>query len=118
VVFLSSITIPAGTTWAYGWPIYDENNSLVDLTGWSARAQVRPNRWVGGLGVLHEWSSADPPANITLTNSTVTIHVDADESSEWDWYVGAFQIKLTDTENRVARIDDFDMRVTPDGVYG
>lgn len=112
-----SITIPAGTTWAYGWPIYDSDGSLVDLTDWKARAQVRPNRWVRGLPVLHEWNTDIPFENISLLNSTVTIHVDADESSDWDWYVGAFQIKIIDNEGRVARIDDFEMRVSPDGVY-
>lgn len=111
---MSSIIIPAGTTWAYGWPILDDDGTPIDLTGWKAEAQVRANKWVwDSLPPLHEWSSESPLSNITLFNSTITISVDPDESASWCWLVGVFQLILTDTQDRVSRVDELEMRVTP-----
>ena len=111
------ISIPAGTTWAYGWPILDQDGNLIDLTGWSAYAQIRANKWIRDLPVLHEWTSEGPDPNISLLNSTITIHVSAEESSAWTWWDGAFQLKLIDDLDRVSRIDEFEIQVSPDGVY-
>jgi hypothetical protein len=107
------LTIEQGTTWQCRWPVADPTTGEpVDLTGWSARGQVR--KWAGAEPVLHEWSvDAD---NLTLgVDGYLSITVDPAESSTWDWCDGRYDIELTDPNGtRVIRIAAGPVTVSPE----
>lgn len=80
---------------AFTWPVLNDEGAPMSLSGWSARAQVRP--MLGGA-VLHEWTTDD--ASIVLRSvgedetSSLTLRVD--DSETWTWRHGRFDIHLTD----------------------
>jgi hypothetical protein len=111
---MTVLVIPAGTTWAWAFPITNPSGGPVDLTGWSARAQVRANKWVRDLPVLHEWTTAGPSPNASLADSQLILIVDGATSSAWTWWAGVYDIELTDDTGRVARLDQDDVLVTPE----
>lgn len=95
------LLVNQGATWAWAWPITVQGDP-VDLTGWSARAQVRPSK--SDNTVLHEWSTEDGTASIA--NSRVTLYLTPAESSAWTWYTGVYDIELQDPDGHVYRISE------------
>lgn len=92
------LRIYPGDDRSFTWPVSDKDGGPIALTGWTARAQVRP--MLGG-GLLHEWSTDD--ASIVLADSTLTLRVD--DSETWSWNHGRFDIHLTDTTHRTQVLD-------------
>jgi len=97
------LTIPQGTSWAIGFPLLDEDsNPIIDTTGWSARAQVRPTRTHSS--VLFEWSSeGDKPGRIVFENGVVNLYVRPEHSSAWVWTRGVWDLEITDADGDVFR---------------
>lgn len=111
-----AIEIQAGTDWAYAWPVLDSDGLPVDLTGWSAHAVLRANKYFPELPILFEWTSEGDTPNASLANSAVTLSVNPDESDSWDWWSGTLQIKLVNVSGKTARFIEQDVVVTPDVV--
>jgi hypothetical protein len=61
-------------------PVLDADDVPVDVTGWTAKAQVRRSEHES---VLHEWSAT--AGNATVAATTVTLHVDGAATTEWGW---------------------------------
>lgn len=100
------LKINQGETWEMTFPVVDSANVPVDVTGWSARAQVRH----GSLEpVLYEWSAGN--SNLTLSGSTVTLKVTATVSSSWSFTEGSYDLELTDTLGRVYRIAEGSVKI-------
>lgn len=65
-------------------PVYGEDGAAIDVTGWTARSQVRD--YAGAL--LHEWDTAagsiecGPEGVLLLT----------DDSTDWEWERGLFDV--------------------------
>lgn len=97
---MTALTIPQGTTWGVSWPVVDQSGNPVDLTGWSARSQVRP--YVESEQVLHEFSSA--AGDIELSAAHVTLRVSPTESSSWAWRNGVYDVELTSPDQTVYRV--------------
>lgn len=93
------LRIEQGATWSYSWPI-DVEGSPVDLSGWTARGQIRST--VESPDVLHEWTSDDDTA--LLTGSAVTLQLTPADTSAWTWSDGVYDVELTDPAGRVARV--------------
>lgn len=111
---MTVLVIPAGTTWAWAFPITDPDGQPIDVTGWSARAQVRASLWLPEESALHEWNTEGVDANATLEDSQLILTVDPDTSSAWTWWAGVYDIELTDDTGRVARLDQDEVFVTPE----
>lgn len=105
-----NLTIPQGTTWGVAWPIVDTEGRPVDLTGWSARSQVRSD--VRTDRVLHEWSSAN--GTVELDNAYVTLRVAPDTSTAWDWTSGVYDVELTSPDHVVYRVAEGRVSVSPE----
>lgn len=110
---MSVLTIPKGTTRVFEIPILDTDGAPKDVSGWSARAQVRANRWFPDLPVLHEWNTETEPANATLSTGQLLLSVDKEDSELWTWWAGDCDIELIDSDGRVARLEPYSVVVTP-----
>jgi hypothetical protein len=91
------MTIEQGADWpGLAFPIYDEEGNPYDLTGCSAKGQVRRGQ-NDDDPILFTWSTdpADDEGLITLADSILTIRVLASESVLWEWTVGHYDIRLT-----------------------
>jgi hypothetical protein len=88
--------IPQGADWpGTNFPIVGPDGTPYDLTGCTAKGQIRP---FPGSGELYYTWSTSPSAGqglITLSGSTLTIRVLADESALWTFIRGAYDILLT-----------------------
>ena len=104
----TDLVIEQGTTWAISWPIRDENDQPVDVTGWSVRAHVRAHR--DSTEVLHEWSSQ--LGNAEASGSDVILSVGPSTSSAWNWSDGVYDVELTDPTGNVARVAAGTVRVS------
>jgi hypothetical protein len=104
---LNDISIEQGTSWQTAWPITDEDGDPVDLTGYTANAQVRtrPRDTV----ILHEWDSEDD--TILLTDSAVTLVVEPATSAAWTWKMGLYDIFITSGIGEVSRVSNGTVRV-------
>lgn len=111
---MSSLTIPKGADWSYAIPILDGNNEPVNVTGWSARAHVRANKWFSFLPVLHEWKTTGPSPNATLASSLLTLKVTPAVSIAWTWWTGVYDIELTHSDGRKAQLGPFNVDVLPE----
>lgn len=96
---VDDLTIEQGTTWSMAWPITVES-APVDLTGWTVRAQIRPD--VSSSTVLFEWSTT--LHNATVTGSKVTLSLTPQDSAGWTWTDAVYDVHLTDLVGRVARV--------------
>lgn len=100
------LKINQGESWETIFPVVDSLNEPVNITGWSARAQVRH----GPLEpVLYEWSAGN--SNLTLSGSAVTLTVTPAVSSTWSFTEGSYDLELTDTLGRVYRIAEGSVKV-------
>lgn len=95
------LVIPQGSYWETSWRVRDSDGvPLADLSGWSARAQIRAT--LDSASVLHEWSVA--AGNVTLSAPWVTLIVFDTDSDAWTWTDGVYDIEVTDPGARVYRI--------------
>lgn len=93
------LNINQGETWEMTFPIIDSTCEPVDVTGWSAKAQIRHGPFEP---VLYEWSAVN--SNLTIGSSSVTLSVPAPASSGWDFTEGSYDLQLTDTLGRIYRV--------------
>lgn len=109
------LRIEQGADWpGLAFPILDEEGQPYDLTGCTARGQIRSARNVEP--VLFAWST-DPGEDeglITLSGNTLTIRVLGEESSRWAWRRGQYDIELT---NPAAPVGKQRFRIAEGSVY-
>lgn len=93
-----TLTLRQGVDAGYFWPIVDAAGAPLDLTGWSAIAQVREAE-APTAPLLHEFTTgvlADPPR--------VTISWTAEESLAWAWRSGYFDVVLVSPDGRPVQV--------------
>lgn len=106
----TQLSIPQGATWNFAWPVIDREGKPVDLTGWSARAQVR--QAVDSETVLHEWNSAT--GTILFQDNRIVLATTPSISSAWEWREGFYDVEATDADGRVWRIAEGKAYVRPE----
>lgn len=104
---MSNLVIYAGDDRPIQWPLTDSDGDPLDVTAWSARAQVRP--YPGAPGVLHEWSTDNGRA--VMAAGSVTLLVD--DSENYTWMVAEYDLFLIDPQGRWERLDGGRIRVIP-----
>jgi len=70
-------------------PVLDGDGELVDVTGWTAKSQVRRS---AREPVLHEWSNA--AGNLTCSSEGVTLAVVGAATSAWAWTTALISIEV------------------------
>jgi len=105
--------INQGATWAVTFPVIDDNQQPLIVTGWTAMAQVRPKP---DEPVLYEWSAAN--SNIVVSGSSVTLQVAAAVSSAWAWTDAHYDLELIDLGGKVYRLAQGRVCVSQETTYG
>lgn len=111
---MTVLTIPRGVDRTFSIPILDAAGDPLPVAGWSARAQVRANKWFRSLPVLHEWSTLAESPNAQLINGQLLLSVTPEDTADWEWWAGDCDIELTDPSGRVARLEPYQIVVTPE----
>lgn len=109
---MDDLTIKQGETTTISWPIVDSSGEPMDLTGWTARGQVRKS--VSADDVLYEWTPE--AANITTASSSVTVSIPADDSSAWDFKAAVYGIEMESASGQVVRVAQGRLSVDPEVV--
>lgn len=81
-----------GETFRLDIPVLDDAGAPVDITGMTARAQVRARR--ADTTAVHEWSTT--AGNLTLASNNITLNVPAATSAAWAWRLGYWDLELTE----------------------
>lgn len=94
LVVRDNVVITQGDDRPVSWVLTDSTGSTVDLSGYTARAQVRARP--DSPEVLHEWSTE--AGTIALADSTVALSTV--DSETWTWARGLYDVHLTDFSGR------------------
>lgn len=91
-----NLIIPQEADWpGINYPIIGPDGNPYDLTGCTARGEIRPSP--GADELYYAWSTSPLSGQglITLTGTTLNIRVLATESAMWTFQTGAYDILLT-----------------------
>jgi hypothetical protein len=95
-VLVYPIIIPQGADWpGINYPIVGPDGNPYDLTGCSAKAEIRPSPAADELYFTWSTTPASGDGLITLTGSTLNIRVLAGESQPWTFTAGVYDILIT-----------------------
>lgn len=86
-------TILKGDSFDLVLPVLDAANQAVDITGWTAKAQVRRS---AAEPVLHEWSAAEN--NLAIVGGEVVLQVIGSATSLWPWKTAQISVEVTDPD--------------------
>jgi hypothetical protein len=101
------LAIEQGSAYRRSIPVLDEAGSLLDVTGWSARGQIRLTHT--SATTLHDLSS-----NLTVTDSAVVLEIPADSSAPWVWREGVYDVELVDPAGTPTRLLQGRVLVSPE----
>jgi hypothetical protein len=110
----TALMIQRGTTWSAYFPVFDPDAPTMplDLTGWTARAQIRA--WYGASLALFSWPE---DADIECTvEGRVYIHVEPEQSTAWTWDRGVYGVELSDPDLNVTALAQGPVLVIPEVV--
>lgn len=95
-VLVYNLIIPQGADWpGINYPIVGPDGNPYDLTGCSAKAEIRPSPAADELFFTWSTSPTTGEGLITLTGSTLNIRVLSAESLPWTFTTGAYDILVT-----------------------
>lgn len=80
--------IPQGATWpGLSWPLYDpaDGTTLLDLTGWSARSQIRPDPDSSTVHWTWDSTPAEGEGTVTLVGGHVGLNLTDEQSELFTW---------------------------------
>jgi hypothetical protein len=96
------LVIEQGATSQYAWPVLDDDGDAVNLSGYTAKAQVR--RSVDSSAVLYEWSSAG--GTILFQSNNVILVTAPATSSAWTWTKGVYDVVITAPDGTISRVGE------------
>ncbi|GAA3136724.1 hypothetical protein GCM10010466_29430 [Planomonospora alba] len=91
-----------------------KNDSPVDLTGWSARLEIRDRH--GGT-LLHRMTSGDSSIGLAA-DGTISLHIPAATSTAWKWLVGVYDLELITPEGEPVRLLEGPVTLSPEVTTG
>jgi hypothetical protein len=91
--------------------IVDGAGVALNPAGCSVRAQVRNPQ--SSATVLYEWTSQGATPNATVAAGRVTLSLPADVSTAFTWTFGYYDVELTDSAGKVARLAEGTITVSP-----
>lgn len=94
-------TLIKGDDFALELPVLDFAEQAVDMTGWTAKAQVRRSEVEP---VLHEWTTEGVSPNATITGSTLVLDVVGDVTTAWPWTSAQISVEVTEPDGRAHTI--------------
>jgi len=110
-VSTNNLRIDQGSRFRFTFRVLD-NGNLADLTGYTARMQVRPS--VSDATVLAEYTTVNGFLVINTGDSTVTIAVPSSETDSYTgWVTGVYDLEIVSSGNDAIRISEGWVKVTP-----
>lgn len=98
-------TLIKGDDFALELPVLDAAEQAVDMTGWTAKAQVRRS---AAEPVLHEWTTVAtveaPTPNAVIAADLLTLHVDGAITTTWGWTAAQISVEVTEPDGRAHTI--------------
>lgn len=104
----ANITIDQGTTFSTQIDLTDENDDPIDLTAYTANAEIR--RW---------YSSTDPAAVFDASTGAnaaagiITLSLTSEQTANLEFGRYVYDVKVTDASNTTTRIVEGIVTVTP-----
>jgi hypothetical protein len=89
--------------------VVTEGGVVKNITGWSARMQIRPAR--GSSTLYDDFSSPADSLTISGVDGQVLVDIPGSITAAYDWTNGAYDIKLTDTGGEPHRIVEGTVKV-------
>jgi hypothetical protein len=112
------IVIERGSTYRQTFQYLDADENAIDLTGWSARMQMRSPDWQGDVVPGFDLSSDVSPGGITITVATgeVMVEVSAIDTAAIDSDVcrGVYDLELEDPDGFVVRLIEGRIAIVPE----
>lgn len=72
-------------------PVLQDDGTAADLTGWTAKAQVRESN-AAGAALLHEFS-------VAIGTGTVTLTATGAQTAAWSWFRAPWDLILLDASS-------------------
>lgn len=97
-----NFTIEQGTTFTKSFVWKNNSGVAVDLTGYTARMQVRLS--VTSEDVLLTASTTNGKLALTPLEGKITLSLSAQDTAGFDWKRGKYDLELEDADGRVTRL--------------
>jgi uncharacterized protein YfaP (DUF2135 family) len=104
------LRINQGETFQVAIPVYQPNGDDADLTGSTARGQIRS--YAAAPVALYEWSAT--ASNLAFDGNEVALRVPAEDSSAWTFRTGAYDVELEDPDGNVTRLVEGHVVIQPE----
>jgi len=102
--------IEQGTTLQKIFVWKDSEGSAIDLTGYTARLQIRPT--VRSDSIYLDATTENGFLQIDAANGKVTLTVSATATSAFDWATGVYDLELEDSSGVVSRLSQGAVKVS------
>lgn len=79
----------------------DENETAIDLTGWTARMHIR-DRY--NVALLHELTTENGGIAIVAVDGKITLSISAIDSDAFTWRYGKYDLEMIDGVGDVMRL--------------
>lgn len=89
------------------------NPQPIDLTGYTVRSQIRPNRG-RDTAVLYELSTANGRLEIDGPAGRITLTIPGADSTLWTWLEGVYDLELVDPSGEPTRLLRGPVHVDPE----
>jgi hypothetical protein len=100
------LIIEQGTTSQYAWPVTDDDNNSIALSGYTGKAQIR--RSITDASVLHEWNlspvASAGQSQMLLQGSSVILVTPPAISLAWSFTRGVYDILITAPDGTTSRV--------------
>lgn len=99
------IIVEQGSTWRVALTVYDESGAPVDLTGYTARMQVRETL-DAAEPLLTLTTPETSPGGITIDGPAgrLTLLIADEMSTAWAWTFGVYDLELASPDGDVDRL--------------
>jgi hypothetical protein len=97
-----NLYIPQGSTYTHKFNYKKSDDTAVDLTGFSARMQIK--EFIDDTSAQWEGTTASGDLTIDTSNGSVTVKIPATDTSSFDFTRGVYDIELEDGSGEVTRL--------------
>lgn len=95
--------------------VWKRDNVIVDITGWTARMEIRDK--IGGI-LLYRLDTSNGRLTINGPIGMIGLNIPADVSSAWTWKSGVYDLELVDPNGKIGRMIQGKIKVNAEVTTG